>query len=94
MEADKPQTPEMTRTSFRFKLGVFFLIFNLPFGFGGAAAAGAAAVATGNKAFWTGVGVAIYASSWAMLGLGVLLAGADGKRYVKELKAKFFGRTK
>ena len=42
VEADKPQTPEKTRTSFRFKLGVFFLIFNIPFGFGGAAAAGAA----------------------------------------------------
>jgi hypothetical protein len=82
---------EIQRTGkMRFKLGVFLLILNIPYGIGGAAIAASIGVASGHKLFWSAVAVAIYASSWAMLGLGVLLAGPEGLQYARELRNRLF----
>jgi len=74
----------------RFKVGMLFLIINIPYGIGGAAIAASIGVASGNKLFWNAVAVVIYASSWAMLGLGVLLAGREGLQYARELWNRLF----
>lgn len=74
------------------KIGVFLLVSNIPMGLIGFALAGTMAVLTGRKAFWAVIGIIIYAFSWAMLGLGMLLAGPQGVQYVRKLRRKWFGR--
>ena len=89
----EPSAPGNTKepvTSIRFRAGVCLIILNMPMGLGGAAFAGAMAVRTGHKAFWAGIGVTIYALSWVMLGLGLILSGKQGVQYAKELKKKWF----
>jgi hypothetical protein len=79
------------KRSLRFKIGVFFLIVNTPFGYGGGALAAAIGVKIGKPAFGVGLGVGIYILSWIILGLGVLMAGPEGVQHVKYLRKKWFG---
>lgn len=78
--------------TFRFRLGVFFLLINIPFGLAGVALAGWMIARTGHVRFWSLVGGGIYASSWLLFGAGVLLAGPDGKAYVKNIWRSLFRR--
>ena len=77
----------------RFKIGVFFLIVNMPFGYGGGALATAIGVKMGQPALGAALGVVIYILSWIMLGLGIWMAGTEGVQLVKDLRKKLF-RTK
>jgi uncharacterized membrane protein (DUF485 family) len=87
---------EMVRPkrSLRFKIGVFFLVVNMPFGYGGGALAAAIGVKIGRPAFGVSLGLGIYILSWIMLGLGVLMAGPEGAQLVKDLRKKWFGVKK
>jgi hypothetical protein len=78
--------------SLRFKIGVFFLVVNMPFGYGGGALAAAIGVKMGRPAFGVGLGVGIYILSWIMLGLGIWMAGPEGVQFVKDLRKKWFSR--
>ena len=73
---------------------MFFLIFNFPFGIGGAAICAGLAAKTGRVAFYSTMGTAIYVSSWAMFGLGALLAGKEGVALSKQLMRKLWRRKK
>ena len=76
----------------RFKIGIFLLIFNIPFGYGGAAIVMAIASSKGRPGAGAVWGIIVYAISWAMLGMGVLLTGKEGLAFVKKLKADWFAR--
>ena len=78
----------------RFKIGVFFLVVNMPFGYGGGALAAAIGVKMGRPALGAGLGVGIYILSWIMLGMGILMAGPEGVQLVKDLRKKWFGGKK
>ena len=54
--------------------GLVLLEINVPFGWGGAAICEAMAVRSGDHR-WAVAGVAVYALSWGMVGLGLLMAG-------------------
>jgi len=82
------------KRSLRFKIGVFLLIVNMPFGYGGGALSSAIGVKIGQPALGVGVGFGIYIISWIMLGLGILMAGPDGVQLVKDLRKKWFGGKK
>ena len=82
------------KRSLRFKIGVFLLVVNMPFGYGGGALASAIGVKMGQPALGVGVGFGIYIISWIMLGLGILMAGPDGVQLVKDLRKKWFGVKK
>lgn len=81
--------------SWKFWLGVFFLLVNFPFGI----ACGAGAVVPMAKDIWHGqwphmsrelwIALAGYGLSWLMLGAGVLLAGPAGKAYVRKLWLRY-----
>ena len=77
--------------SLRFKICVFFLIVNMPFGYWGGALAVVIGVKIGKPALGVSLGVGIYILSWIMLGLGVLMAGTKGVQLVKDLSKKLFG---
>lgn len=78
----------------RFRIGLFFLLFNVPFGYGGGALAALIAAKMGHPALGAALGVGIYALSWGMLGLGIVMAGPEGVKLVKELRRKWFSRKK
>ena len=80
------------RRTLRFKIGVFFLIANFPFGYGGGALAALIGAKMGKAALGAALGVGIYILSWGMLGLGIVMAGPEGVQLVKELRRKWFGR--
>ena len=80
--------------SWKFKLGVIFLIINIPFGLIGAAIGVWLAAKTGHKLFWGTFGTMMYAIGWALFGFGILLAGPEGKQIVKQLFNKYFRRNK
>ena len=82
------------KRSLRFKVGVFFLVVNMPFGYGGGALAAAIGVKMGQPALGVGLGVGIYILSWIMLGLGIWMAGPEGVQLVKDLRKKWFGVNK
>lgn len=82
------------KRSLRFKIGVFFLIVNIPFGYGGGALATVIGVKAGQPALGAIVGVSIYILSWGMLGLGIWMAGPEGVQLVKNLRKKWFGGKK
>ena len=82
------------KRSLRFKVGVFFLVVNMPFGYGGGALAAAIGVKMGQPALGVGLGVGIYILSWIMLGLGIWMAGPKGVQLVKDLRKKWFGVNK
>jgi len=77
--------------SLRFKIGVFFLIVNMPFGYGGGALAAVIGMKIGKPAFGVGLGIGIYILSWIMLGLGIWMAGPEGVQHIKYLRNKWFG---
>jgi hypothetical protein len=78
------------KRSLRFKIGVFLLVVNVPFGYGGGALVAAIGVKMGQPALGAGMGVGIYIISWMMLGLGILMAGPEGVQLVKDLRKKWF----
>lgn len=82
------------KLSLRFKIGVFFLAVNVPFGIGGGLLATAVGVKMGKPALGAGLGIGIYIVSWGMLGLGVWMAGPEGVELVKNLRKKLFDRKK
>jgi hypothetical protein len=82
------------KCSLRFKIGVFFLVVNTPFGYGGGILAAAIGVKMGQPRFGVSLGVGIYIFSWIMLGLGIWMAGPEGVQLVKDLRKKWFGRKK
>ena len=82
------------KSKLRFKIGVFFLVVNVPFGYGGGALATAIGVKMGKPALGAGFGIGIYILSWIMLGLGVWMAGPEGVQLVKDLRKKWFGVKK
>ena len=71
----------------RFWIGIILLVTNQPIGWGGMIIANALALKHHNI-FYTYLGFGIYALSWGMLGLGVLLAGQQGKIWLKEIYQK------
>ena len=82
------------KRSLRFKIGVFFLLVNMPFGYGGGALAAAIGVKIGQPALGVGLGVGVYILSWILLGLGIWMAGPEGVQLVKDLRKKWFGVKK
>jgi uncharacterized membrane protein (DUF485 family) len=82
------------KRSLRFKIGVFFLVVNMPFGFGGGFLAAAIGVKKGQPKFGLVLGVGIYILSWIMLGLGIWMAGPEGVQLAKDLCKKWFGVKK
>lgn len=78
------------KRSLRFKVGVFFLIINIPFGYGVAPLAAVIGMKMGKPAFGAGLCIGIYIISWIMLGLGVWMAGPEGVQLVKDLRRKCF----
>ena len=88
-----PSPESQKPVSLRFKIGVLLLLINVPFGLVGVAL-GTALYAKTHHFFWQAVGIGLYALSWGMLGLGVWLAGPDGKRLAGEMTRQFMGRFK
>lgn len=87
-------TPAPKGRSLKFKIGVFFLLVNVPFGYGGGALAAAIAAKSGHPKLGAALGIGIYLLSWGMLGLGIVMAGPEGVALVKQLKQKWFGKKK
>lgn len=86
--------------SLRFYIGIILLITNQPIGWAAMVACNAIAINKHNI-FFTYLGFGLYALTWGMLGLGVLLAGPEGIRYSRLLLkrawrycARFFKRGK
>lgn len=81
-------------SSLKFRIGLIFLLINVPIGW----IIGPLLGILGGWLFGAAIGGAIvltfYVVSWGMLGLGVLLAGKDGylifKQLVQDIKSKFF----
>jgi hypothetical protein len=81
--------------SLRFRIGVFFLIINVPFGYGVGALVAAVAAKRGEPALGAVLGIVIYILSWGMMGLGIWLAGPEGIQLVKDFRKKLFrGKNK
>jgi uncharacterized integral membrane protein len=82
--------------SFTFRLGIFFLLINIPFGYILGTVFAFIAGVLFSKAIGGIVWVVCYATSWAMLGLGILLAGKGGyqifKKLVQDIKAQLFSK--
>ena len=91
--SERMQTVKPKR-SLRFKIGVFFLVINLPFGYGGGALVSAIGVKMGQPALGAGFGIVIYIISWIMLGMGIWMAGPEGVQLVKDLRKKWFSVKK
>ncbi len=70
--------------SLKFWIGIILLVTNQPFGWGAMILCGALAIKTKKKFFYF-LGLAVYALSWGMLGLGFLLAGPEGIKYSRDL---------
>ena len=82
------------KPSLRFKIGVVLLVANVPIGIGGAILAAGVGAATGHRNLGITLGVAIYATSWGMLGLGIVMAGREGLDYVKRLRTRWSGSSR
>jgi uncharacterized membrane protein (DUF485 family) len=87
--AERKETVKPKR-SLRFTIGMFFLIVNIPFAYGGGALAIAIGIKMGQPALGAGFAVGIYIVSWIMLGLGIWMAGPEGVQLVKDLRKKWF----
>ncbi len=70
--------------STRIKLGLFLLVINVPFGYGGAAIGVLLAGALNNH-FWLQCGTAAYILSWVMLGAATILLGRDTKNFATKI---------
>jgi len=82
----------MENRSKRFWIGIILLVTNQPLGWGGMIISNALALKSHNI-FYTYLGFGIYALSWGMLGLGVLLAGPQGRIWIKEFYQKIKKRV-
>ena len=69
-------------SSVKARLGLFFFVVNIPFGYGGLLVTSAIAAST-KEPRWLMVGTCCYALSWIMLGLAILLLGADTIAFLK-----------
>lgn len=79
----------MDKSKLRFAIGCILLVINQPIGWGGMVFFNSIALKYHNV-FYSYIGVGIYGLSWAMLGLGVLLAGPQGIVWSKALFRKLF----
>ena len=78
-----------------FKVGVLLLVLNVPFGYGGVAACTAFALARKQSCWcWLLLGGGMYGLSWLMLGVGLLLTGAEGIDYIKGLRGRHIRRRR
>jgi len=73
--------------SLKFWIGIILLTTNQPLGWGAMLACNAIAINKHNEFFFY-LGIALYALSWGMLGLGALLAGPEGVHYSRLLLKK------
>ena len=64
-------------------IGIILILINVPFGWGGALICGYYGQKTGKKIFYL-LSVIVYALSWVMLSLGVLLCGKRYAEYIIE----------
>ena len=64
-------------------IGIILILINVPFGWGGALICGYYGQKTGKKVFYL-LSVIVYALSWVMLSLGVLLCGKKYAEYIIE----------
>jgi hypothetical protein len=78
--------------SVKFWIGIVLLTTNQPLGWGAMLVCDFIAINKQNEFFFS-LGIALYALSWGMLGLGALLAGPEGIRYsrllLKKLRERF-----
>jgi hypothetical protein len=79
----------LSKQSLKFRIGVFFLIVNIPLGYGGIALGAYLVAKTGNKGYLALSGI-IYGLSWGLLFLGAYLAGPEGMALVKNTWKKIF----
>ena len=64
-------------------IGIILILINVPFGWGGALICGYYGQKTGKKIFYV-LSVLVYALSWLMLFIGVLLCGKQYAEYIIE----------
>ena len=76
--------------SLKFRIGIILIVVSQPFGVVALLIFNAIALHNHN-AFFSYIGIAGYALSWAMLGLGILLAGKEGITYSRSLFKRFWG---
>ena len=88
-----PQGEGVIKFSLRFWIGIILLTTNQPLGWGAMLVCNGNAIAINkHNEFFFYLGIALYALSWGMLGLGALLAGPEGVRYSRLLLKKAWGR--
>ena len=73
--------------SLKFWIGIILLITNQPLGWGGMLICNALTIKNHNALF-SFLGIGVYALSWGMLGLGLLMAGPEGIKYSRSLLKK------
>ena len=64
-------------------IGIILIAINVPFGWGGALICGYYGQKTGKKFFYV-LSAVVYALSWVMLSVGVLLCGKQYAEYIIE----------
>ena len=87
---DKSKTLKKTKhntRSLRFKIGIALLAINVPIGWGGMALCALLAAWTHRKT-WLTIGFVLYAVSWALLGIGFILAGHGGWIQVRHYRKR------
>jgi hypothetical protein len=77
----------------RFLVGLILLVINQPFGWGAMVVCAVVAART-NKTIFYLIGLGAYAFSWALLGLGLVLAGPEGRSYLRSFWEKIWERVK
>lgn len=70
--------------SFLGRIGALMLVLNIPFGWGGALTCAIIAARSAKPDFWCVVSGVIYAISWLMLALGVLLTDKEFRLMLKK----------
>jgi len=79
-----PNDAEIIKFSLRFYVGILLLMANQPLGWLALLICNALAIGR-HSIFFTYLGFTLYALSWVVLGVGVLLAGPEGVRYSRLL---------
>ncbi len=64
-------------------IGIVLILINVPFGWGGALVCGYYGQKTGKKFFYV-LSVLVYALSWVVLSVGILLCGKPYAKYIIE----------
>jgi signal transduction histidine kinase len=77
-----------------FRIGMWFLVVNIPLGYLAVLGGAAMAAASDRPAFWMTSGAVLYAISWLMLGAGVLLAGREGLAIVRDYRRRAAARVR